>query len=337
MLVRILECKLNYVNLCIMGNGIYCYCTYSSLKLFNSMALYNFISISWSYSEKKNYYGGMFGGSSLAVTKLESNKVCVTPENNQIRSIRKVGNSDAVVPAISFYIEFSLRGRELYFDGTFLRLPWPILFRSLGFTGNNTSWSLYSGTELTGTPSCIGQTDSTLITYSSGTKLSLIGSVQRNGDCSKAGTLGIKGSKPSSSLTLGLRDRSKEISTDSTELRLPYPITVYSFTFSGASNWTIYRGILFNGKPKCLTYTEGDTGPLNFTDDDGGYPISYVIVGSIRRGCNFSTPTGSEEDYPFDEDENDIYEYEDEPENSASVFSVSIILVISGLIAYLYY
>jgi hypothetical protein len=137
---------------------------------------------------------------------------------------------------------------------------------------------------------------------------------------------------------LGLRDRSQEISTDATELRLPYPITVYSFTFGGGpSNWTLYRGILFNGRAKCLVYSEGDTGPLNFMDDAGAYPIASVVVGSVRMGCG--RPVDIDEEYSDMENTDDVYDYEDEiiREKSGGGGSAKlnmIMLICSGLVSW---
>jgi len=235
-------------------------------------------------------------------------------------------------PALSLYVDNSLRGRELFFDGTFVRLPWPILFRSVGFTGANASWALFPVTDGTGASTCMGEQDNTLITYSSGSKKNLVGSVTRDG-CSYSDptSSGVTPRSPSPSLALNLRDRSKLLVTDSTELRLPYPITVYSFSFDGNANWTLYRGILFNGKAKCL-YNKGQTGIQNFMDDEGeGYPIGSIIVGSIRAGCQVPSSETVDEDYETTDE--DIYDYEDgygkiaASANRISVMSVGLVLL----------
>jgi len=281
----------------------------------------------------------------LAVTKIESDKTCVTlGKNSSILSIRKVGNPDVTVPAMSFYVDFSLRGREMYFDGTFVELPWPILFRSVGFTGLNASWALYPTTDGTGTFTCMGQKENTLITYSSGTKINLIGSVRRAGCLYPSGEpLGPidPTEEPTPSIALNLRDRSKELATDSEELRLPFPVTVYSYSFRGDSNWTLYRGILFNGRSKCLLSTGTESGPQNFMDEAGEYPVGSVVVGSIRRGCHHVRPT-QYEDYPTQND--DIYDYEDgygkvaststssnHPSSSSVLISIALLMILPVL------
>lgn len=72
----------------------------------------------------------------------------------QYKSIEFIGSNDLDSPALTLNTMPRFLGKDLYFDGNFLRLPSPILFRSYGFTGKE-NWTLFTNSNFSGASECL--------------------------------------------------------------------------------------------------------------------------------------------------------------------------------------
>ena len=79
-----------------------------------------------------------------------------------IHKIRHIGNSFVNLPGLSFFTNVNHFAEELYFDGTFLKLPTVLQFKSYGFTPRGISWTIFSNYNYTGNSTCLKSQDKTV-------------------------------------------------------------------------------------------------------------------------------------------------------------------------------
>jgi hypothetical protein len=69
-----------------------------------------------------------------------------------------VGNADLDAPGLSLYTDIEFSGKEVYFSGSSLRLPYdtpyPLSLKSFGFTGPQ-NWTIFSNIDSTGVTTCL--------------------------------------------------------------------------------------------------------------------------------------------------------------------------------------
>lgn len=94
---------------------------------------------------------------------------------------RYLANADTLSPAISLHTGRNYNGKELFFDGTILSLPFVREFKSHRFTGK-INWTMYPNVNFTGQPTCLVADQSFPVTYNSEFAVN-VGSIRRGCWC----------------------------------------------------------------------------------------------------------------------------------------------------------
>jgi len=248
----------------------------------------------------------------------------------QLHSLRHVGSSETSVRSMSLYKRNSFFGSELLLTGSGLSLPLPLEFNSLAFTGGK-AWALFPVSNFIGNFTCVGPPKGNSLIWNNPNISLTVGSIYFKCPKIKNFTLPISTDylilyKNSSEGRGRNESRADEgipsLFFDGKEIRLPVAEIFVEFSIAGSEKWTIYSGLDFNGKSRCLVkfgqkrlgndeirrfrFKRSNTGQRIGSEAENDSPDfgETWLIGSIRYGCFSSSSTQHEEDY-----EDQLYDY----------------------------